>query len=102
MFDFKLPDYEIIVWINNNRFGEKLEQELLLITNNLEIYEEIETEDKRVHHWVVQSWFEALEVGSKLKPLVDNPNLVFLKLKANNDSNIKDVTLKDNRKMRKS
>ena len=27
--------------------------------------------------------------------------MIFLKLKANNDSNIQDVTLKDNREMRK-
>jgi hypothetical protein len=38
MFDFKLPDYEIIVWIDYNAFGEKLEKKILPIIQNLEIF----------------------------------------------------------------
>jgi hypothetical protein len=39
-------------------------------------------------------------LGGRLKPFAENPNLIFLKLKANNDPSIQDVTLKDIRKMR--
>ncbi len=101
MFDFKLPDYEIIVWIDNNDFGEKLEKEILFITKNFEIYEEIVVEDKRVHHWIIPTWEEAIETGDKLKQFIENPNLIFLKLKANYNSKIQDITLKDIRKFMK-
>jgi predicted transglutaminase-like protease len=100
MFDLKLPDHEIIVWIKNNDFGKKLEKEILPITKGLEIYDDIKTEDRRVYHWIVPSWLETLVFGGKLKEFIGNPNLIFLKLKANDDPNIEDVTLKDNREMR--
>ncbi len=102
MFDFKLPDYEIIVWIDYNAFGEKLEKKILPIIQNLEIFEEIEREGRKVYHWTIPAWEETLIIGDKLKQFIENPNLIFLKLKANNDSNIQDVTLKDIRKMEKS
>ncbi len=102
MFDFKLPDYEIIVWIDYNAFGEKLEKKILPIIQNLEIFEEIEREGRKVYHWTIPAWEETLISGDKLKQFIENPNLIFLKLKANNDSNIQDVTLKDIRKMEKS
>jgi len=47
--------------------------------------EAIEIEDKRVHHWTIPTWEETLEIGDKLKQFTENPNLIFLKLKANND-----------------
>jgi len=100
MFAFQLPNFEIIVWIDYNAFGKKLEKEILSITESLEIYEEIEREGKRVFHWIVPSWVETLVLGGRLKPFAENPNLIFLKLKANNDPSIQDVTLKDIRKMR--
>ncbi len=100
MFAFKLPDFEIIAWIDYNDFGKKLEKEILSITEALEIYEEIENEGVKVLHWIVPSWVETLVFGGKLKPFTDNPNLIFLKLKANNDPSIHDITLKDIRKMR--
>ena len=34
MLNFKLPDYEVIVHIQYNDFGKKLEQELLLETSS--------------------------------------------------------------------
>ncbi len=99
MFAFQLPDFEIIVWIDYNAFGKKLEKEILSVTEALEIYEEIEMEGKIVYHWIVPSWVEAMVFGGRLKSFTDNPNLIFLKLKANNDPDIQDVTLKDIRKM---
>jgi hypothetical protein len=52
MFDFKLPDFEIIAWIDYNDFGKKLEKEILSITEELDIYKGIETDGKRVYHWI--------------------------------------------------
>ncbi len=101
MFDFKLPDYEIIIWINYNAFGKKLEKKILPITQNLEIYEEIEREGRKVSHWTIPTWEETLIIGDKLKEFTENPNMIFLILKANNDSSIEDVTLKDLRKYKK-
>lgn len=102
MFDLKLPDYEIIVWINYNDFGEKLEKEILPITERLLIDEEVETEGIKSYHWEVSSWLETLVLGGELKQFIGNPNLILLKLKANNDSSIQDVSLKDIRKYKKS
>ncbi|MBU1387820.1 MAG: hypothetical protein KKE62_06385 [Proteobacteria bacterium] len=101
MFDLKLPDFEIVVWINYNAFGKNLEKEILAITGTLEFDEEMETEGIKSYHWVVPSWVETLVLGGKLKEHIDNPNLVLLKLKANYDSAIQDVTLKDDRKYKK-
>ena len=101
MFDLKLPDFEMIVWIKNNDFGKKLEKEILLITKGFEVYDHSETKDNIVYHWIVPSWLETLVVGGKLKEFTDNPNLIFLKLKANYDQNIQDVTLKDIREYNK-
>ena len=39
-------------------------------------------------------------LGGKLKEFVGNLNLIFLKIKANNDSNIADITFKDERKFK--
>jgi len=100
MFEFKLPDFEIIAWIDYNDFGKKLEKEILSITEDLEIDEEIEREGRKALHWDVPSWVETMVFGGKLKQFTDNPNLIFLKLKANNDPSIQDVTLKDIRKTR--
>jgi len=97
MFDLKLPDFEIIAWINNNDFGKKLKNEILITTKDLGIDEHSENQEKIVYHWIVPSWLETLVLGGKLKEFIGNPNLIFLKIKANNDSNIDDITFKDER-----
>jgi len=81
---------------------EKLEKKILPITQNLEIYEEIEREGRKVSHWTIPTWEKTLIIGDKLKEFTENPNMIFLKLKANNDASIEDVTLKDLRKYKKS
>lgn len=100
MFDLKLPDYEIIVWISNNDFGKRLEKEILSITKDLEVYDNVEREGQKIYHWTVTSWIQTMVLGGQLKDFIGNPNLIFLKLKANNDSSIEDITFKDDRKMR--
>jgi len=101
MFDLSLPDFELIVWINYNDFGKKLEKEILPITKDLRIYEETEYAGVKSYHWIVSSWIETLVIGGKLKDFIGNPNLILLKIKANNDSNIEDITFKDERKFKK-
>ena len=101
MLDLNLPDFELIVWINYNDLGKKLEKEILPETNHLIIYEEIEDEEVKSYHWEVPSWIETLVMGGKLKEFIENPNLIFLKIKANNDSSIEDITLKDERNFKK-
>ena len=98
---FELSEYEIIIWIDYNAFGEKLEKKILPIMQNLEIYEEIEREGRKVSHWTIPTWEETLTIGDKLKQFTENPNIIFLKLKANNNSSIQDITLKDDRQMSK-
>ncbi|MBU1341525.1 MAG: hypothetical protein KKE44_03765 [Proteobacteria bacterium] len=101
MFDLKLPDFEIIAWIINNEFGKKLENEMSTITKDLGIDDYSENQDKIVYHWIVPSWLETLVLGGKLKEFVGNPNLIFLKIKANNDSSIEDIAFKDEREFKK-
>jgi hypothetical protein len=101
MFDLKLPDYEIILWINYNDFGKKLEKEILPITQELEVYDEIEKEGVKFYSWTIPSWVETMVLGGKLKEFTENPNMIFLKFKANNDPDIQDVTLKDLREYKK-
>ncbi|MBU1344153.1 MAG: hypothetical protein KKE44_20895 [Proteobacteria bacterium] len=101
MFDLSLPDFEIIVWIKNNDFGKKFEKEILVTIKDLEIDDYSETKDTIVYQWIVPSWIQTMVIGGQLKDFIGNPNLIFLKLKANNDSNIQDVTLKDDRKYKK-
>jgi len=98
MFDLKLPDYEIILWIKHIDFGKKLEKEILPITQDLEIYYEVEKEGIKFYSWTIYSWVETMVLGGKLKQFTENPNMIFLKLKANNDPDIQDVILKDSRK----
>lgn len=101
MFNLNLPDFELIVWINYNEFGKNLEKEILPITKDLIIFEEIDKNGTKSYHWIVPSWIETLVIGGKLKEFIGNPNLIFLKIKANNDSNIEDITFKDERKFKK-
>ncbi len=101
MFDLNLPDFELIVWLNYSDFGKKLEKEILPITKGLMINEEMDENGTKSYHWIVPSWLETVVLGGKLKEFVGNPNLIFLKIKANNDSSIEDITFKDERKFKK-
>jgi len=67
MFDLKLPDYEIILWINHNDFGKELEKEILPITRDLEIYDDVEKEGIKSYSWIIPSWVEAMVLGGKFK-----------------------------------
>ena len=92
---FKLPDYDVIVWLYFNKFGEKLEEEIL---SSIDImpYESFEHDGVLDMHWGFDTWDEAVHFSLKLKRFINNPNLFFLK--ASNRKNIDaSIVYKDER-----
>ena len=75
---FKLPDYDVIVWLYFNKFGEKLEEEILSCVDIMP-YERFEADGVLDMHWGFESWDEAVLFSEKLKRFIDNPNLILLK-----------------------
>ncbi|GMQ80039.1 MAG: hypothetical protein BMS9Abin03_508 [Thermodesulfobacteriota bacterium] len=47
---FKLPDFDVIVWLYSNKFGEKLKEEIL---SSIDImpYESFESDDVLDMYW---------------------------------------------------
>lgn len=95
MFDLKLPDYEVLVHIRYNAFGKKLEEQLLSETALYALEESSEYEGHKDFHWSFKTWREAVSAGNILKKYCGNPNLLLLKVKANYDSKLKPIVLKD-------
>ena len=95
MFNFKLPDYEVMIHIQYNKFGKKLENEILLETLLYELDESTEYQGIKDFHWAFGSWDEAVRAGEILRKFCDNPNLLLLKVKANYNENIIDIVHKD-------
>jgi hypothetical protein len=75
---FKLPDYDVIVWLYFNKFGKKLEEEILSCVDIMP-YERFEADGVLDMHWGFKSWDEAVLFSEKLKRFIDNPNLILLK-----------------------
>jgi hypothetical protein len=91
----KLPDYDVIVWLDANKFGKKLEEEIL---SSIDItpYESFESDGVLDIHWGFETWDEAVIFSNKLKRFFNNPNLIFLK--ASNLKNIEaSIVYKDER-----
>lgn len=84
MLNLKLPDYEVIIHLQYNSFGKRLEGEILLDTANYELDESTEHQGIKDFHWTFKSWNEAVAAGEILKKYCNNPNLILLKVKANN------------------
>ena len=82
---FKLPDYDVIVWLYFNEFGKKLTDEIL---SSVEImpYESFESGGVLGMHWGFDDWEKAVRFSKKLKKFINNPNLIFLKA-----SNLKNI-----------
>ena len=95
MFNFKLPDYEVMIHIQYNDFGKKLENEILSETLLYELDESNEYQGRKDFHWAFGSWDEAVRAGEMLRKFCDNPNLLLLKVKANYNENIIDIVHKD-------
>jgi hypothetical protein len=83
MIELRLPDYEVIIHIQYNSFGKKLEDQILLETKSYELDESTEFEGRKDFHWSFKTWEEALFAGNILKKYCQNPNLLLLKVKTN-------------------
>ncbi|MCJ7538676.1 MAG: hypothetical protein MUO88_03325 [Desulfobacterales bacterium] len=92
---FKLPVYDVIVWLYSNEFGKKLEEELLSSIGIIP-YESFESDGVLDMHWGFEDWEEAVHFSKKLKRFINNSNLILLK--ASNLKNIDaSITYKDER-----
>ena len=74
----KLPDYDVILWIYTNEFGEKLEKEILSSVDII-LYESFESDGVLDMHWGFDDWEEAVHFSKKLKRFINNPSLILLK-----------------------
>jgi hypothetical protein len=90
----RLPDYEVVIHIQYNSFGKKLEEQILSDTESYELDESTEYGGRKDFHWVFKTWEEALAAGDVLRKYCNNPNLLFLKIKANNKINQEPVVYK--------
>lgn len=99
MIMFELPDYEIIAWIVCNKFGKKLEKEILSNIDNMP-YENMEYQGVLAIHWDFNTWDETINSAKKVKRFIDNPNLIFLKASNRNNENAS-IVYKDERPMKK-
>jgi len=98
---FELPDYEVIVWIVGNKFGKKLEKDIL---SNIEIipYESMEYEGVLAIHFDFNTWDKTVNSADKIrKGFIANPNLIFLKAKNRNKEDAS-IVYKDERPVKKS
>lgn len=91
---FKLPDYEVLIHIKVNQFSKHLEKEIESLTATYDLEDSTENQGYRDYHWEFKTWEDAVSAGESLKHLVENPNLVMLKVKSNCNSGIKPVLYK--------
>ncbi len=96
---FELPDYDVTVWIHYSKFGEKLEEEILSISD-ITPYESTEYGGYKDMHWGFKTWDEAINFTENLKELTNNPNFIFLKASNRNDPDAS-IICKDERPMKK-
>ena len=90
-----LPDYDVIVWLYYNKFGEKLEKDILSSVD-IEPYERNEHDGVSDLHWGFGTWDDAVSFSKKLEKFAKNPNVIFLK--ASNLKNPKaSIVYKDER-----
>jgi hypothetical protein len=75
---YKLPDYDVIVWLYSNEFGKKLEDEILSSVDIIP-YESFESDGVLDMHWGFDDWEGAVHFSKQMKKFVDDPNLILLK-----------------------
>jgi len=51
MIEMRLPDYEVIIHIQYNSFGKKLEDQILLETKSYKLDESTEYQGRKDYHW---------------------------------------------------
>jgi hypothetical protein len=80
---FKLPEHEVTVHININKFSGNLLNEVENLSKGFSLRQSIEYCGTRDFHWEFETWSEALQAGEKLKQFINNPNFVFLEVHSN-------------------
>ena len=75
---FKLPEYEVIIHINENAFSESLVNEIKIIGKNYSLHRSTEYQGRRDYHWAFKSWSETVSAAEQFKHLIENPNLLIL------------------------
>jgi len=95
--NLKIPNYEVVIHICHNNFSSSLQSEINNLSKEFMLDELTEHAGVIDYHWSFSSWTAAINAGEKLKRLIDNPNLILLKVKANYDATLESVVHKDNR-----
>ena len=91
----KLPNYEVVIHIHVSEFSTSLEDKIEAISKALYLDESSEFKGVRDYHWAFETWDAAITAGEKFKHLIENPNLLMLRVKANYDSTIQPISHKD-------
>ena len=91
----KLPDYDVLAWLYSNKFGKKLEKEILSSVNNAP-YESFESDGVLDIHWGFDDWEKAVNFSKKLTRFISNPNLIYLKA-SNSKNRGASIVFKDER-----
>lgn len=89
------PDYEVVVHIQYNTLGKKLEDQVLSDTQSYELDESTEYEGRKDFHWSFKTWEEALAAGDVLRKYCNNPNQLLLKVKTNKQADQESLVYKD-------
>ena len=90
----RLPDFEVLMHIQVNDFSKHLEREIESLMAAYDLEDSTEVTGYRDYHWEFKTWKDAVAVGENLKHLVTNPNLIKLKVKANNHPEITPIIYK--------
>ena len=91
----KLPDYDVLIWLNYNPFGEKLEKDIISSVE-IEPYDRTEYDGVLDMHWDFVTWHDAMEFSEKLKKFIENPNVIFMKA-SNSKNSDASIVYKDER-----
>ena len=92
---FKLPDYEVVIHIKLSKFSVSLEKEIESLSVTFDLDESTEYNGIRDYHWAFGTWEEAVAAGEKFKHMIQNPNILMLRVKSNYDPKTQSITHKD-------
>ena len=88
---FKLPEFEITVHIDINKFSKSLETQINDLSKNYDLHRSTEYGGRRDYHWAFNSWNDAVLSGEELKVIADNPNCVLIEVHTNYDDKIESI-----------
>lgn len=95
MFVFRLPEYEVVIHIIVSDFSANLTREIETISQGFNLDDSTDVDGRRDYHWAFDSWDAAVAAGEKFKHLIQNPNLLMLRVKANYDPTAQAISHKD-------